>query len=91
MNFDGSEAHSLGTITFSVRADRYNIVTEFYALDVESSYNAILGRPWIHMIRVVPSTHHQLLKYPTPSGMADIRSERAIARAIAAVARKKPD
>ena len=62
--FDGSKPHSPGTITFPVRADPYNIVIDLCVLDVESSYKAILRSPWIHMMRVVPSTHHQLLKYP---------------------------
>ena len=39
--FDGSEARLPGTVTFPVRADPYNIVTEFRVLDVKSSYNAI--------------------------------------------------
>ena len=62
--FDGSKARSPGTIKFLVRADPCNVVTESCVLDVESPYNAILGRPWIHMLRVVPSTHHQLLSTP---------------------------
>jgi len=72
---------------FPVRADPYNVVTEFCVLDVESSYNAILERPCIHIMRAVLSTH-QLLRYPTPIGMVDIR-EQAMARTIAVVARKK--
>ena len=51
-------------------ADPYNNIMEFCILDVES-YNAILERPWIHMMREILSTHHQLMKYPTPSGLAN--------------------
>jgi len=39
-----SEARSLGIVTFSVRADPYNVATEFCVLNVESFYNAILER-----------------------------------------------
>ena len=60
---------------FSVRADPYNVVIKFCFIDGESFYNAILGRLWIYMMRVVPFTLHQLLKYLTPSGMADIRGD----------------
>jgi len=87
--FDVSKAHSLGTVTFPVRMDPYNVVTDFCVLDIESSYNAILGRPLIYMMRDVPSTHHQLLKYLTPSGMVNIRGDQAMARTITAVTRKK--
>jgi len=40
-------------------------------------------------MRVVPSTHHQLLKYPTPSGMTNIRGDQAMARTVAAIACKR--
>ena len=89
--FDGSEARSPSTVEFLVQADPYNIVTEFCVLDVASSYDAILGRPWIYMMRVVPSTHHQLFKYPTPSRMANIKGDQAISRTITAVTRKRSD
>ena len=68
---DESETCSSETIEFTVQADPYNIITEFCVLDVESPYNAILERLWIHVMRAIPSTQHQLLKYPTPSGMAN--------------------
>ena len=42
---NGSEERLPGAVTFLVRADLYNVLTEFCVLDVESSYNAILGRP----------------------------------------------
>jgi len=41
------------------------------------------------MMRVVSSTRHQLLKYPTPSGMANLIGDQAMARTIATVAQKK--
>jgi len=62
---------------------------EFCILDIQSPYNAIFRRPLIHMIRAVPSTHHQLLKYPTPSGMANIRGDQVMTRTVVAIARKR--
>jgi len=59
--FDESEARSSRTVTYFIRADLYNVVTEFCVLYVEYSNNTILGRPWIHMMGALPSTHHQLL------------------------------
>ena len=74
--FDGSEAYSPDTVEFPTLADPFNVVTEFCVFDVQSPYNTIFGRPCIHIMRVVPSTHHQLLKHPTPSGMTKIRVTR---------------
>lgn len=34
-----------------------------YVIDNDTSYNLLLGRPWIHGNFVVPSTLHQCFKY----------------------------
>ena len=60
----------------------YNIITEFYVIDLESPNNAILGQPWIQMMKAVSFSYHQLLWYPTPSGTADIRVDQEMSRSI---------
>ena len=37
--------------------------TLFHVIDARTSYNLLLGRPWIHENGVVPSTLHQRLKF----------------------------
>ncbi|XP_070008233.1 uncharacterized protein [Nicotiana sylvestris] len=34
-----------------------------HVIDAKTSYNVLLGRPWIHENKVVPCTYHQCLKY----------------------------
>ena len=34
-----------------------------YVINVDTSYNLLLGRPWIHRNSIVPSTLHQVMKY----------------------------
>ena len=46
--------------------------TKFLVVDCDSSYNMILGRPWIHRMGAVPSTLHQMVKFPTPWGIKAI-------------------
>ena len=82
--FDGNETHSPGTVALPVR-----VITEFYVVDMESPYNAILGRSWLHMMKVIPSAYNQLVRHLTPIGMADIRADRAMSRTIFAIATKK--
>ena len=36
----------------------------FQVLDIPLAYNILLGRPWIHEMRAVPSTYHQCVKFP---------------------------
>ncbi|KAL4627192.1 hypothetical protein ACB092_05G150300 [Castanea dentata] len=35
----------------------------FHVIDAKITYNMLLGRPWIHGNRIVPSTLHQCFKY----------------------------
>ncbi|KAL0368034.1 UNVERIFIED_CONTAM: hypothetical protein Scaly_1022300 [Sesamum calycinum] len=35
----------------------------FHVIDAKTSYNMLLGRPWLHENVVVPSTWHQYFKY----------------------------
>ncbi|KAL0300166.1 UNVERIFIED_CONTAM: hypothetical protein Scaly_2567400 [Sesamum calycinum] len=35
----------------------------FHVIDAKTSYNMLLGRPWLHENAVVPSTWHQYFKY----------------------------
>ncbi|KAK4382777.1 hypothetical protein Sango_2839700 [Sesamum angolense] len=35
----------------------------FHVIDAKTSYNMLLGRPWLHENEVVPSTWHQCFKY----------------------------
>ncbi|XP_070057573.1 uncharacterized protein [Nicotiana tomentosiformis] len=49
-------------------------------VDGDMGYNIILGRPWVHEMKVVPSTYHQLLKFPTPEGIKQIRGYQTATR-----------
>ena len=35
--------------------------TKFHVIEGDMRYNALLGRPWIHNMRAVPSTLHQMM------------------------------
>jgi len=39
-----------------------------YVIDTDTSYNLLLGRPWIHRNSIVPSTLHQVMKYIDEDG-----------------------
>ena len=44
-------------------------------MDISPSYNCFLGRPWIHIARVVPSTQHQKIKFVTERQVVSIAVE----------------
>ncbi|XP_059306409.1 uncharacterized protein LOC132057834 [Lycium ferocissimum] len=49
--------------------------TKFYVINGDMHYNTIFGRLWLHETKVVPSTRHLLLKFPTPEGIRQILGE----------------
>ncbi|XP_075107119.1 uncharacterized protein LOC142180094 [Nicotiana tabacum] len=61
--FDGSRRDTIGEIelTMTISPVDFNIV--FQVLDIETSYNFLFGRPWIHMARAIPSSLHQMVKF----------------------------
>nr|XP_009786308.1 PREDICTED: uncharacterized protein LOC104234440 [Nicotiana sylvestris] len=59
--------------------------TLFEVVDGDMVYNIILGRPWLHEMKALPSTYHQLLKFPTPEGIKQIRGNQPAAREMNAI------
>ncbi|XP_074373739.1 uncharacterized protein LOC141714097 [Apium graveolens] len=64
VGFSGETKRTLGEITLPTYAQGVNLLEKFCIIDVDSSYNIIMGRPWIHNLKVVPSTYHQGNKTP---------------------------
>ncbi|GAY49647.1 hypothetical protein CUMW_120740, partial [Citrus unshiu] len=63
-----------------------SLLTDFLVVKATSPYNAILGRQWIHKMRVVPSTYHQVLCYQTIYGIEEIGGDQATTRTCAVLA-----
>ncbi|XP_056864081.1 uncharacterized protein LOC130511215 [Raphanus sativus] len=58
VGFSGEVKQTLGEVLLPVYAEGVNQATKFLVVDCPSSYNVILGRPWIHDMGAVPSTLH---------------------------------
>ncbi|XP_070010670.1 uncharacterized protein [Nicotiana sylvestris] len=54
--------------------------TRFHVIEGDMRYNALLGKPWIHNMRVVPSTLHQMMKFPTENGVKIVHREQHAAK-----------
>ena len=65
IGFGSEHKFTLGDITFSIYAARINLHITFFMLDSPLAYNVILGRLWIHKMRVVPSRFHQVIRFST--------------------------
>ncbi|XP_070035982.1 uncharacterized protein [Nicotiana tomentosiformis] len=63
---------------------------KFHVIEGDMRYNALLGRPWIHNMRAVPSTLHQMLKFPTLDGVKKMYGEQHAAKEMFAVDKELP-
>ncbi|XP_022557518.2 uncharacterized protein LOC111205653 [Brassica napus] len=75
IGFSGEVKQTAGEVILPVYAEGVNMSTKFLVKDCQSTYNMILGRPWIHDMGAVPSTLHQMVKFPTPGGIIIIRGD----------------
>ncbi|GFS37364.1 hypothetical protein Acr_00g0051530 [Actinidia rufa] len=53
---------------------------DFIVVDCPSPYNAILGRPTLGRIKAITSTHHLKLKFPTLTGIGEVKGDQKVAR-----------
>ncbi|XP_075075545.1 uncharacterized protein LOC107819715 [Nicotiana tabacum] len=61
--FDGGGINTVGDIVLELTIGPVEFTMEFQVIDVAVSYNLLLGRPWIHAAKAVPSTLHQVVKF----------------------------
>ena len=45
-----------------------------------SPFNAILGRTWLHSMKVIPSTYHQMVSFITQDEQVDLYGSQITAR-----------
>ncbi|XP_070050593.1 uncharacterized protein [Nicotiana tomentosiformis] len=83
--FNLASVTTMGEILLLTNAEGVMKTNLFEVEDGVMGYNIILGRPWLHEIKVVPSTYHQMLKLPTPEGIKQIRGHQPATREINAI------
>lgn len=62
--YDDEERSFEGTMILPIQVGPVQRDTMFQVLDIDLTYNILLGHPWIHEIQVLPSTYHQCIKFP---------------------------
>ncbi|XP_070026490.1 uncharacterized protein [Nicotiana sylvestris] len=61
--FDGIKRDTIREIDLILTIGPIDFEVTFQVLDMDTSYNFLLGRPWIHAAGAVPSTLHQMVKF----------------------------
>ncbi|XP_074288361.1 uncharacterized protein LOC141613521 [Silene latifolia] len=75
VGFSGETKNTLGEIYLPTYVEGVASYKRFGVLDCLSSYNVILGGPWIHNVKNVPSTYHQCIKIQTDWRVTTIKGE----------------
>ena len=70
--FNGAATTSLGDIVLSVQAGPVTLNVQFLVVQDLSPFNAILGLTWLHYMKVIPSTYHQMVSFLTEDGQIDL-------------------
>ena len=60
-NQDGQRV--LGSITVMLEIEELSTKVTCQVIDAMTTYNILLGRPWLHQYGIIPSTYHQCFKY----------------------------
>ncbi|XP_076915109.1 uncharacterized protein LOC143574349 [Bidens hawaiensis] len=93
MGFSGEVVEPLGSLTlpFTLRDEdkTRTVYLRFSVVRAPSKYNIILGRPGMRALRAVPSTVHGYMRFPTPNGVATVRSSTEIVAGIGKGVKKK--
>ncbi|XP_065634058.1 uncharacterized protein LOC136069450 [Quercus suber] len=66
MSFDGKLVILKGMIKLSIQTGLEIVEVNFIVVDTYSPYTTIVGRPWLHTLRVVASSLHQKDAYDAP-------------------------
>lgn len=71
INFNGALTVSLGDVVLLVQANLVTLNVHFSVVEDLSPYNAITGRVWLHKMKFIASTHHQMVSYLTEARQMD--------------------
>ncbi|XP_019242000.1 PREDICTED: uncharacterized protein LOC109222045 [Nicotiana attenuata] len=84
--FDNSSVVTKGEVVLTTFAEGVVKDTKFQVVEMDMVYNMILGRPWIHEMDAVPSTLHQVIKFPSQWGIRQIRGDQQTPKSINSIA-----
>nr|CAN81438.1 hypothetical protein VITISV_014972 [Vitis vinifera] len=86
--FNGVSTTSLGDITLPIQARPVILNAQFFIVEYLSPFNAILGRTWLHNMKVIPSIYHQMVSFITQDGQIDLYGSQLKARQCYQVAQE---
>ena len=77
--FNGVTTVTMGDITLPIRAGPVVQQVLFLVVEDLGPYSAIVGQAWLHAMKVVSSTYHQMISYLTSARQVDLLSSQLAA------------
>ncbi|XP_034681044.1 uncharacterized protein LOC117910982 [Vitis riparia] len=87
--FNGASTTSLGDIVLPVQAGPVTLNVQFFVVQDLSPFNVILGRTWLHYMKAIPSTYHQMVSFLTKDGQIDLYGSQLAARQCYQIAQEQ--
>ena len=78
----------MGDIVLLVQAGPVTLNVQFSVVQELSHFNVILGRTWLHYMKAIPSTYHQMVSFLTNDGQIDLYGSQLAARQCYQIARE---
>ena len=75
VGFNGSHTSLLREIVLPVSVGPITTLVPFTVIDEPSSFNAILGRTWINVMKALSSSYHKELSFLIPQGQVNIKGD----------------
>ena len=79
-SFNGATTTTLGDVTLPVKVEPVTQQVLFSIVEDFGPYNAIVGQTWIHSMKAMPSTYHQMVSYSKSAEQVDLLSSQLAAR-----------
>ena len=76
--YDGTQRTDMGTLSTHVMIGPVSYSIVFQVLRIQSSFNLLLGRPWIHEAGAIPYSLHQKVKFIHEGRIITIQSDRDV-------------
>ena len=73
--FDGTLREVPSEIELAIGIGPMFFMVNFQVIKVDSPYNMLLGRPWLHTVGAVASTLHRRLKFPSEDKLITIMAK----------------
>ena len=86
--FNGASTTFLGDVVLPVQASPVILNVQFSVVEDLSPFNAILRRTWLHYMKAIPSTYHQMVSYLTKDEQIDLYGSQLAARQCYQIARE---